>query len=30
MPAAYGGYKTLYNRCRRFWQKGVFQLTFSP
>ena len=28
-PAAYGPYKTLYNRCRRWWEKGVFQLIFS-
>ena len=29
-PAAYGGYETLYNRCRPCSQKGVFQLIFSP
>ena len=28
-PAAYGPYKNLYNRFRRWSQKGVFQLIFS-
>ena len=28
-PAACGPYKTLYNRSRRWSEKGVFQLIFS-
>ena len=28
-PAAYGPYKTLYNRFRRWSEKGIFQLIFS-
>ncbi len=28
-PAAYGPHKTLYNRCRRWSDKGVFELIFS-
>ena len=28
-PAAYGPYNTLYNRSRRWSEKGVFQLLFS-
>ena len=28
-PAAYGPHKTLYNRCRRWRDKGVFDLIFS-
>ena len=28
-PATYGPYKTLYNRCRRWSEKGVFQLILS-
>ena len=28
-PSAYGPYKTLYNRFRRWSQKGVFLLIFS-
>ena len=28
-PAAYGPYKTLYNRFRRWSEKGVFKLLFS-
>ncbi len=28
-PAAYGPHKTLYNRCRRWRDKGVFGLIFS-
>ncbi len=28
-PATYGLHKTLYNRCRRWSDKGVFDLVFS-
>jgi len=28
VPSAYGPYKTLYNRCRRWSEKGIFQLIF--
>ena len=28
-PAANGSHKTLYSRCRRWWDKGVFELIFS-
>ena len=28
-PAAYNPHKTLYNRCRRWSDKGVFDLIFS-
>ena len=24
-----GPYKTLYNRCRRWWETGVFRVIFS-
>ncbi len=27
-PAAGGPHTTLYNRCRRWWDKGVFDLIF--